>query len=274
MTYTVKLDLFEGPLDLLLHLIKTAEVDVNAVPIAAITDQYLAYLDAAREMNLDIAGEYLVMAATLMLIKSRALLPPAEEGGDEESGEGEDPQQALVRQLLEYRRYREVACALAGRPMLGRDVFAPAPGKAVGEEAAQVAEDGCGRLEVSLGDLIEALRAVLRRTAPPPRDVLRDQAPSIATCARAIVAALAVGPRLAFAELFPAGATRLEVIATFLALLELIRLRVVRAHQAERFGPIVIELAASGFAQAEASIAALERGGAWEGAREEGREAP
>src|SRR5881409_952355 len=120
---TVSLPIFVGPLDLLLHLIKRSEVEITDIPIATITDQYLATLDELPELNLDGAGEYLVMAATLVYIKSRTLLPTAE---DEEAEE--DPRTELVQQLLEYQRYREVAVALGDRPLLRREVFAP-PGE-------------------------------------------------------------------------------------------------------------------------------------------------
>src|SRR5499426_3175937 len=119
MSYRVQLDLFEGPLDLLLHLIKSNAVDVKDIPVATITEQYLAYLDLMRDLSLDVASEYLVMAATLILIKSRLLLPSPEAEDDEEA----DPRADLVRQLLEYQRYREAAASLAERPFLRRDVF-------------------------------------------------------------------------------------------------------------------------------------------------------
>jgi len=125
----VKLEVFEGPLDLLLHLIKKNEVQITDIPIATITDQYLAVLEDLPELNLDGAGEYLVMAATLTYIKSRMLLPP---DPDEEGEDEEDPRAELVQQLLEYQRYREAAADLASRRLLERDVFAargePDPG--------------------------------------------------------------------------------------------------------------------------------------------------
>jgi chromatin segregation and condensation protein Rec8/ScpA/Scc1 (kleisin family) len=150
---SVKLDLFEGPLDLLLHLIKKSEVEVADIPIAAITDQYLAMIEGVSELNLDNAGEYLVMAATLTFIKSRMLLPAAPGDDDDE----EDPRTELVQQLLEYQRYREAAAHLSGRPLLERDVFItggelpepPAPG-----------EEGPLVRDATLGDLLEALRGV------------------------------------------------------------------------------------------------------------------
>ncbi len=121
MSYEIKLDIFEGPLDLLLYLIRKNEIDIYNIPIALITEQYLEYLDLMRSLNLDLAGEYLVLAATLIHIKSRMLLPPVE--GDDEAEEGEDPRAELVQQLLEYQAFKEAALNLEERPLLERDVF-------------------------------------------------------------------------------------------------------------------------------------------------------
>ena len=121
MSYEIKLDIFEGPLDLLLYLIRKNEIDIYNIPIALITEQYLEYLDMMRSLNLDLAGEYLVLAATLIHIKSRLLLPPVE--GEEEGEEGEDPRTELVQQLLEYQTFKEAALSLEDRPLLDRDVF-------------------------------------------------------------------------------------------------------------------------------------------------------
>ena len=152
MTYRVRLDLFEGPLDLLLHLIKRNEVDVTDIPVATITEQYLAYLDLMRDLNLDVAGEYLVMAATLMLIKSRMLLPSPEPRTSEEA----DPRADLVRQLLEYQRYREAAAALGERPLLRRDVFTREPERRGRAARPRRAAAGAG----------DAVGADARRSAP------------------------------------------------------------------------------------------------------------
>src|SRR5215468_5241088 len=155
MTYRVRLDLFEGPLDLLLHLIKTNEVDVKDIPVAAITEQYLAHLDLMRELNLDIASEYLVMAATLTLIKSRLLLPTPDAEEDEEA----DPRADLVRQLMEYQRYREAAAALAERPFLRRDVFA----REASADGVPPDPNAGLAVRVTLYELMQALRGVLAR---------------------------------------------------------------------------------------------------------------
>jgi segregation and condensation protein A len=232
---TVSLPIFEGPLDLLLHLIKRNEVEITDIPIATITDQYLALLEDLPELNLDGAGEYLVMAATLVYIKSRTLLPTPE---DEEVEE--DPRTELVQQLLEYQRYREVAVALGDRPLLRREVFAPpgepAPPPAPGEPAPLPVR------EASLGDLLQALREVLRRVRPPVPHEVPGETISVRACIERILAEFIRARELEFGQLFAADVDRATVIVTFLALLELIRLRLVRARQAERFGPIVLEL--------------------------------
>lgn len=241
---TVKLDVFEGPLDLLLHLIKRNEVQIADIPIALITDQYLATLEQLPELNLDGAGEYLVMAATLMLIKSRLLLP-AEPGGDGDSDE--DPRAELVQQLLEYQRYREAAERLADRTVLERDVF-----RGAGErlERGTTATDGPPVRDASLGDLLAALRDVLARAqVPRPHDIFRPGI-SVGECARRILARFALGESVEFAALFEPDAERDEIIVTFLALLELIRLRAVRAGQEERFGRITVWLAAASLGEA------------------------
>jgi len=234
----VQLEMFEGPLDLLLHLIKKNEVEIADIPIATITDQYLAMLEANPALNLDGAGEYLVMAATLAYLKSRALLP--EPDPDPEDAE-EDPQQALVQQLLEYQRFREVAVALGERPLVGRDVFAtppePVPPPAPGEQVPLPVR------EAAIGDLLGALREVLRRRRPSsPHEILRPHR-SVGECVELILARFAVESELEFSTLFEDDADRGDVVVTFLALLELIRVGVVRARQDERFGPIQLVLA-------------------------------
>ncbi len=163
-----KLPVYEGPLDLLLHLIKKAELDPHDVTTSQITEQYLGYVEMLGQLNLDIAGEYLVMAATLLLIKSFALLPHPD-GGDQ--AEVEDLRRDLVERLLEYQRYREAADRLGERAILGRDVFA-APGEPIAPED----QSAPPQFTVSLFDLIEAMGSVLKRLADKaPRDIqLRD----------------------------------------------------------------------------------------------------
>jgi segregation and condensation protein A len=234
--YRVKLPIFEGPVDLLLHLIKKNEVEIVDIPVATITEQYLAYLEAMRDLSLDIAGEFLVMAATLMLIKSRMLLPPSEEDEEEEA----DPRADLVRQLLEYQRYREAALALSERPLLHRDVFVREP--AMDADAA----DGSGelpRLNVTPWELLDAFRNVLKRARPESvHEVVVEQI-SLRDRVRTLLQALSVARSLDFESLFEDDGTRFEIIITFLAMLELMKMGAARATQEERFGRIVIELA-------------------------------
>ncbi|MBI3784899.1 MAG: segregation/condensation protein A [Deltaproteobacteria bacterium] len=236
--YRVKLEVFEGPLDLLLHLIKKNEVEIVDIPIAAITEQYLGYLDMLRDLNLDVAGEFLVMAATLTLIKSRMLLPPAEEDEPEES----DPRAELVQQLLEYQKYREAALALSERPFLNRDVFAREPLERDAEELGPAPEEPL-RLKVTVWELMEAFRAILQRAKPEAvHEVVVDRM-SLRDRAQSMLQILGVQRRAEFTSLFPPDATRIEVLATFLALLELMKMGVLQALQEERLGPIVIEVA-------------------------------
>lgn len=234
-SYRVHLDLFEGPLDLLLHLIKKNEVDIRDIPVAKITEQYLAYIDLMRELNLDVAGEFLVMAATLTLIKSRTLLPTAEPGEDEEI----DPRTDLIRQLLEYQRYREAAQQLGERPLLRRDVFAREPGV----DGLEPAEDRLPAVKVTTWELMEAFRAVLKRAQPDPVHEVAAETVSIRDRIESILRTLSVAKTVEFESLFAEDATRMTVIVTFLALLELAKIGAVQAVQPERFGPILIALA-------------------------------
>jgi segregation and condensation protein A len=233
--YRVKLDVFEGPLDLLLHLIKKNEMEIADIRIAAITEQYLGYLGMMRELNLDIAGEFLVMAATLTLIKSRMLLPATAADEVEEP----DPRAELVQQLLEYQRYREAALALAERPLLHRDVFVRQPL----DDPEVTASGEPPRLKVTVWELLEAFRGVLKRLRPESVHEVLTERVSLRDRARTLLQALGVARCLEFDSLFGDEATRIEIIITFLALLELMKIGAVRATQSEHFGGIVIDLA-------------------------------
>ena len=239
--YRVKLEVFEGPLDLLLHLIRKNEVDIYDIPIAPIVDQYLAYLDLLRSLDLDVAGEFLVMAATLAHIKSRMLLPPDETEGEEE---GPDPRDELVQRLLEYQRYKEAAETLVSREVLGRDVFTR--GEASQEIAGAAAASGIPELafaEVGIFALLEALQDVLKRLGDESlHQVIRERI-SIAQKISELMNRMRESETLAFDQLFTQVTSRIEVIALFLALLELIRLRILRAEQVDAFGPIHIRRA-------------------------------
>jgi segregation and condensation protein A len=236
MSYRVKLDIFEGPLDLLLHLVKKNEVEVSDIPVATITDQYLAYMDLLQQLDLDVAGEYLVMAATLLHLKSRLLLP-----GDDttEEEEGEDPRAELVQQLLEYQRFKEAADLLNRRDLLERDVFARAPLPDESDTESDVVYD------VSFGDLLDALQAVLKRAAPEVlHQVILEQV-SLREQLCFVLDTLRERTEIMFTDLFPLGVSRLQILVTFLAILELVRTRMVHLGQEEAFGPIMMTLAVS-----------------------------
>src|SRR5574341_1724623 len=209
MSTNVQLEIFEGPLDLLLHLIKKNEVEIVDIPVATITEQYLACLEMMRELNLDIAGEFLVMAATLILIKSRMLLPPSEEDEEEEP----DPRAALVQQLLEYQRYREAALELAERPLLNRDVFVREP--TLDAEAEAGAGNELSPVRVTVWELLEAFRAVLKRARPESVHEVITEPVSLRDRVRAVLDVLRVTRTVAFERLFEEGATRFDVILTF-----------------------------------------------------------
>ena len=248
MSYRIKLDIFEGPLDLLLHLVKKNEVELSDIPVATITDQYLAYLGLLQQLDLDVAGEYLVMAATLLHLKSRLLLP-GEETSEEE--EGEDPRAELARQLLEYQRFKEAAEMLNRRDLLDRDVFARAPLPDETDPEQDVVYD------VSLGDLLDALQDVLKRAAPEVVHEVILERVSLRAQLCFVLDMLRERTAVVFTDLFPSGVTRLQILVTFLAVLELVRTRMVQIHQAEHFGPIVLTLAVSADAPLPESLEQL-----------------
>jgi segregation and condensation protein A len=232
-SYSVRLDAFEGPMDLLLHLIRKNELDIYDIPIAVITRQYLDYIKLMKDLNLDVAGDFLLMASTLLQIKSRMLLPQDEQEQGEE--EETDPREELIRRLLEYQQYKEAGQVLGARALLGREVFTracPDP-----ELAALQAEEG--PLEVSLFDLVDAFRSLLARI---PVESFHDVAPaetfSIADCINEILSLLQERDTVQFDELVAEELTRERVIVTFLAVLELCKLKLIRIFQNEPQGSI------------------------------------
>lgn len=228
--YKVKLDVFEGPLDLLLYLIRKNEVDIYDIPIAEITQQYLDMLKVMRILNLEIAGEFLVMAATLTHIKSKMLLPTSTDGEDEE--EGEDPRKELVDRLLEYERYKEAARSLESQDILERDVFT----RKVGEDAEEEDE-----LDLNLFELIEAFQQVLNRSSRELAHEITLERISIEEKITEILDTLgSAGGEVEFTHLFEGRPTKEVIIFTFLALLELMKLRMVRVYQRRHFHPIKI----------------------------------
>jgi segregation and condensation protein A len=232
--YQVKLDSFEGPLDLLLYLIRKHEVDIYDIPIALITEQYLGYLGLMEEMDLDLAGEFLVMASTLIHIKSRTLLPRPDPAQDET--EEEDPREALVRRLLEHQKYKAAAGLLHDRETLRGAQFGR-PDLSVAEAAGDAYEP---EFEVDLFSLMAAFRGVLERAnkRPPPM-VLPPDEMSIEARMHQLLGRLSETEACGFEDLFTDGdGSRPFLIVTFLALLEMIRLKSIRVFQAGAFGAI------------------------------------
>lgn len=229
--YDIQLENFEGPLDLLLHLIKKNEMDVHDIPMAEITRQYLSILDAMKTLNLDMAGEFLLMAATLLHIKSKMLLPKIIE--DEQEEEEEDPRAELVRRLLEYQKYKDVSLTLESKPQLGRDLFAR-----VSAEPEVLENAEAGFVAVGLFDLLEALKDVMKESPEPVVHQVNMEQLSVTERINAILSELQGKESLAFNDLFSNGLKRTEVIVTFLALLELVKLRMVRFMQNVHHGSI------------------------------------
>jgi segregation and condensation protein A len=227
LAYQVKLPVFEGPLDLLLHLIREHRVDIYDIPIALITKQYLDYLDLLKELNLSVAGEFLVMAATLVQIKSRMLLPREEQ--PESAEPEEDPREELVRRLVEYQRFKDAAEALEDREAAWRDVFRREP-----TPLPQVEPEEYELGELSVFDLLTALRDVLDRVPDPAILEVTVETLTVRDRMTAIIErfdAMVEGERVRFHELFEGAATRTAVIVTFLALLELVKMHVLGLRQ-------------------------------------------
>lgn len=229
----VALDMFEGPLDLLLYLIRREEVDICDIPIVSITDQYLRYLNLMRMLDLGIASEFLVMAATLLHIKSRMLLPPEERPVEEQQEEEEDPRMTLVRQLLEYKKFKEAGEYLSGRETEQQFVFPRYVDRTFLPEPTD-----SPLTEVSIFDLISAFSDVLKRVGAPHE--IAEEMYTVTDKIAAILAMLKLRPVLRFSELFKDILIRTEVVVTFLALLELIRLKKIQAHQPGHFAEIEI----------------------------------
>jgi len=229
----VKLDQFEGPLDLLLHLIKKSEVNIYDIPIAVITARYLETLELMQELNLDVAGEFLVMAATLIHIKSKMLLPRPETAAGAE-GEEEDPRDALVRRLLEHQKYKAAAGLLHEREQL-RSAQWVHPDERVASIAGVDYEP---ELEVDLFSLISAFQAVVQRARLRPKVVLPSEQLPLETRIEQMLARLSETEAMGFDDLFADVSDRPGLIVTFLALLEMIRLKLVRVFQSGTFGPI------------------------------------
>lgn len=232
--YKVKFEVFEGPLDLLLYLIKKEEVSIYEVNLTKLATQFLEYIEVMRMLDLEIAGEFLVMAATLMYIKSRELLPVDQQVTPEGEEEGEDPRWELIRQLVEYKKFKDAAAQLQELELRQENTYARTP-------ATPVFEAEPVRPDVSLFDLINAVNAILRRVAQSEdaRDVFEDKW-TVSEKIESLVNLLRERQSVKFSELFAQATSRSEVVVTFLAMLELIRLRQLVAVQQEAFGEIEI----------------------------------
>jgi len=230
MTFTTKLEVFEGPLDLLLHLIKINEVDISDIPITTITDQYLEYLDLMRALDINVAGDFLVMASTLMHIKSKILLPKQED----DLVEIEDPREEIIRSLTEYMQLKDAANELASRDILYRDVFKR------GIEIKRGEED-IATTKVTLYDLMDAFKKVIRKKHPGI--VLRFSAESWSIKKKMIeiIRILKEKKNLLLGDLFSTMESVSEMIATFLALLELVRTGFVNVFQGKEGSDIMLE---------------------------------
>jgi segregation and condensation protein A len=235
--YKVKLEVFEGPLDLLLYLIKQDEIDIYDISIERITRQYLEYLQAFKELNIELAGEFIVMAANLIYIKSRSLLPVDEQLPGEDADE-DDPRWDLIRQLIEYKKFKEAAAELHQRELEQERIFAR-------EGPAPILQESLRLGEVGIFQLINAFQAVIKKIeARQDVQEIFGERFSVSEKIDTILRRVATGVPIRFSDLFGAAVSRLEVVVTFLALLELIRLKQVRAIQKNIFAEIEIAAAA------------------------------
>src|SRR2546421_1928097 len=234
--YKVKFEVFEGPLDLLLYLIKKEEVDIYEVNLTRLATQFIEYIDTMRLLDLEIAGEFLVMASTLMYIKSRELLPVEQQVQVEGEDDGEDPRWELIRQLVEYKKFKDAAASLQILEARQEDVFPRVPGKL--EFASEAAAP---RPDVSIFDLVNAVNSVLKRfnKREDLRDIFEDKW-SVSEKIEHLMRILSERLRMKFSELFEGVTSRSEVVVTFLALLELIRLKQLTVVQHEPFGEIEV----------------------------------
>jgi segregation and condensation protein A len=235
MSYKIRLEIFEGPLDLLLYLVKKDHLNIYDIPIAKVTEQYLQYINLMQLLDLNIAGEFLVMAATLMQIKSKMLLPIEESQGQEE--EQEDPRAELVKRLLEYEKFKEIAENLRQREIEQREVFKR---PALEKDKEILKPSGEVYFEASIFDLINAFSRALEDI---PKDlfyeVIKDEF-TIEEKIHEILHALLISESLRISDLFGKAKHKIEIIVTFLAILELIRLKEIIARQRDLFGEIEV----------------------------------
>lgn len=233
--YKVNLEVFEGPLDLLLYLIKKDEVDIYDIPIGRITTQYMEYLDLMKILNLEIAGDFIVMAATLMVIKSRLLLPDDVRGPVEDEDE-EDPRWDLVRQLVEYKKFKDAAGFLGQLEEIQENVFSRE-----GEHVELGVRPDVGMSDVSIFDLISALNQALGRVAKEELQEIFSEQYTVSEKVDWLLSETKSGRALTLGRLFRGMRSRQEIVCTFLAVLELIKLNRLAARQEDPFGEIIIE---------------------------------
>jgi len=236
--YKVKFEVFEGPMDLLLYLVKKEEVDIYEVNLTKLAREFIEYVDLMREFDIEIAGEFLVMASTLMYIKSKELLPVEQQVQGDDNDENEDPRWELIRKLVEYKKFKDAADNLGTLEHQQENVYPRLPSK----QAFEMPEDRGPRVEVNIFDLINAVNDVIKRVElrnGVDSEIYGEQftvPEKIATIHKRIAA----GKPFKFIELFAVAASRNEVVATFLAMLEMIRLRQIIITQADAFGEIMI----------------------------------
>ena len=250
--YKVQFEVFEGPLDLLLYLIKKEEVDIYEVNLTKLATQFIEYVDLMRQFDLEVAGEFLVMASTLMYIKSRELLPVEQQVQVEPEEEGEDPRWELIRQLVEYKKFKDAAAKLQVLEEKQEHIFPRVPGKVQFETI----EETPAKPEVGIFDLLNAVNVILKRIGDKEagtREIYEDKW-TVSEKMEFVLQTIAARAAVKFTELFATAANRAEVVCTFLALLELIRLKQLACVQPEPFAEIEISKA-----EIPASIAAEER---------------
>jgi segregation and condensation protein A len=235
--YKVKLEVFEGPLDLLLYLIKQDEIDIYDISLERITSQYLEYLQAFKELNIELAGEFIVMAANLIYLKSRSLLPRDQQPPEDDAAE-EDPRWELIRQLIEYKKFKEAATELNFRALEQERIFVREAG------STSALQEPLRLGEIGIFQLISAFQTIMKRVeARQDVQEIFSERFSVSEKIDSILQRVATGTHLRFSDLFSAAASRVEVVVTFLALLELIRLKQVRAVQKNVFDEIEIAAA-------------------------------
>jgi segregation and condensation protein A len=235
--YKVKLEVFEGPLDLLLFLIKRDEVDIYDISIERITKQYLAYLEAFQVLNIDLAGEFIVMAANLLYIKSRMLLPVDQQMGEVDAEE-DDPRFELIRQLIEYKKFKEAAAKLRDHEAMQQNLYARVPASPDLPPTENLLVE-----EVGIFDLIHAFQKILKRIDSKKEDLREIFAENYTVSDKMdhVLRITQAGVALRFEELFADAASRTEIVVTFLAMLELIRLKQLRVRQDGHLGDIWID---------------------------------